>query len=98
MKWCWEPRGRGPRNPSERDASELDIRASWKFLGKRLPDLIFHTVVNLGVGGEEKGKKIYQIVKALYRVPPERLVSQSILCGERQRWSGGGLLGLMRNG
>lgn len=60
-------------------------------------DLIFHTMVNMGAGGEEKGKK-YPIVKALYRVPPERLVSQSTLRGERQRWIGRGLLGLLRNG
>lgn len=69
MLWQWlvgedsvngagDPEGKDPGTPSESDANELDGRASWKFLGKRLSDLIFYTMVNMGAGGEEKGKKI----------------------------------------
>lgn len=69
MLWQWlvgedsvngagDPEGEDPGTSSESDANELDGRASWKFLGKRLSDLIFHIMANMGAGGEEKGKKI----------------------------------------
>lgn len=37
----------------------------------KLPDLIFHTMVNMG-GGMREEEELYQIVKLLNKVQPER--------------------------
>lgn len=65
----------------------------------RLPDLIFHTMVNMGEGEDERGERIIPNSEGFEQgTARERLGSQGTFWPERQRWSGRGLLRLVKNG